>query len=165
MGILKKRRCSTCGRSLAAHERDVRFQLPDPVLKSPEQHHAEGSWLSHKHPNTSVMMMVPEIGPFVRALLPVRLTEGHSIQFGVWVAIHPDDAERAASVWLEPDYADLTLTGYLANNIEPWGLLRSPVDLAVRNVDHTPYCVSSSSPELEDLLTNEWPHSILDSLP
>ena len=150
---------------MSAHERDVRFQLPDPVLKSPDQHRAEGSWLSHKDPNTSVMMMVPEIGTFVRALLPVRLTEGHSVRFGVWVAIHPDDLQRTFSVWLEPEYADLTLAGYLANNIEPWGLLASPVNLAVRNVDHTPYCVGSSSPELEGLLTSEWPHSILDSLP
>lgn len=110
-------------------------------------------------------MQIPGIGPFVRALLPIRLTEGHTVRFGVWVAIHPDDAQEAASVWLEPEYADLTLPGYLANRIEPWGLLASPVNLAVRNVDHTPYCVSSPNTELEDVLTKEWPHSILASLP
>lgn len=165
MGKLSWRKCGTCGRRISEHDRDVRFQLPDPVLHTAEQHRVEGAWLSHKDPNSSIMMQIPEMGAFVRALLPVRLTEGHSVRFGVWVSVHPHDAERAASVWLEPEYKDLTLTGYLANRIEPWGLLASPVDLAVRNVDHTPYCVSSSNIELEQVLTGSWPHSILASLP
>lgn len=36
------------------------------------------SWLSHLSPETSVMMQVPSSGAFVRALLPVSLTGGHT---------------------------------------------------------------------------------------
>lgn len=101
----------------------------------------------------------------MRALLPVRLTGGYTLRFGVWIAIHPEDLQRTAAIWHQPEYADLKLTGYLANKIEPWGLFATPVNLAVLNVDHTPYCVSSSDQQLEDVLTKEWPHNILDSLP
>src|SRR5262249_55714679 len=91
------------------HDRHVRFRLPQPVLDSPERDQAAGTWLSHGTANESVMMQVPKIGPFVRALLPVRLTGGYTVTFGVWVAIHPDDLQRAFAVWLEPEYADLRL--------------------------------------------------------
>ncbi|MGF9648877.1 hypothetical protein AAIH32_12930 [Pseudarthrobacter oxydans] len=39
------------------------------------------------------------------------------------------------------------------------------MNLAVLNKDYTPYCVSSSDQELNDVLTKEWPHDILASLP
>lgn len=68
-------------------------------------------------------------------------------------------------VWNAPEYTDLKLTGYLANRIQPWGLFAVPVNLAVLNPDHTPYCVSSTNDELNQVLTNEWPHDILASLP
>ena len=69
--------------------------------------------------------------------------------------------KHACKVWNAPQYADLKFTGYLANRIQPWGLFAVPVNLAVRNVDQTPYCVSS----LNEDLTREWPHDILESLP
>ncbi|CCQ46510.1 hypothetical protein ARTSIC4J27_2473 [Pseudarthrobacter siccitolerans] len=110
-------------------------------------------------------MQIPYISPFVRALLPVKLEGGHELRFGVWIAIHPDDLQRACRVWNAPEYTDLKLTGYLANKIQPWGLYKVPVNLAVLNPDHTPYCVSSSDQELNDVLTKAWPHDILASLP
>ncbi|MBT2512861.1 DUF2199 domain-containing protein [Arthrobacter sp. ISL-30] len=154
-----------CGLPATEHERDVRFRLPDPVLDSPEQHLVEGSWLSNPDPNVATLMQIPGISPFVRALLPVRLDGGHMLRYGVWIAIHPDDIQRAASIWNQPEYSELKLTGYLANRIEPWGVFAVPVDLAVLDPDHTPYCVSSPDHELSDVLTKEWPHSILASLP
>lgn len=42
--------------------------------------------------------------------------------------------------------------------LTPWGLLAAPVDLAMLNVDHTPYCVSSIDPDLATVLSLEWPH-------
>ena len=161
----KKQKCGMCGETLAAHERDVRFRLPDPVLDSPEQHRADGSWLSDPDPTTATLMQIPNISPFVRALLPVKLQGGHEFRFGVWIAIHPDDLQHACRVWNAPEYADLKLTGYLANKIQPWGLFAVPVNLAVLNVEQTPYCVSSPNEELNDVLTREWPHDILASLP
>jgi hypothetical protein len=165
MIFAKKHTCEMCGRKAAAHDRDVRFRLPDPVLKSPEQHRAEDSWLSEPDPSKATLMQIPNIGPFVRALLPVKLEGGHEFRFGVWVAIHPDDLQHACRVWNQPEYSDLKLTGYLANSIEPWGLLAAPVNLAVLNPEHTPYCVSSPNEDLNDVVTKEWPHEILASLP
>jgi hypothetical protein len=154
-----------CGRDTSGHDRDVRFRLPDPVLNSPEQHRAEGSWLSDPDPNKAALMQIPNVGPFIRALLPVKLEGGHELRYGVWVAIHPDDLQHACRVWNAPEYGELRLTGYLANRVEPWGLFAVPVNLAVLNTDQTPFCVASPNDELNDLLTKEWPHELLGSLP
>lgn len=161
----KKHTCAMCGQATAAHNRDVRFRLPDPVLESPEQHRTGDSWLSDPDPNKATLMQIPNISPFVRALLPIKLEGGYEFRFGVWIAIHPDDLQHACRVWNAPEYCDLKLTGYLANRIEPWGLFAVPVNLAVLNQDQTPYCVSSSDEQLNEVLTKEWPHDILASLP
>ena len=126
---------------------------------------AEDSWLSDPDPNLATLMQIPYISPFVRALLPVRLEGGHELRFGVWIAIHPDDLQQACRVWNSPEYSDLKLTGYLANKIQPWGIYKVPVSLAVLNPDQTPYCVSSSDQELNDVLTKVWPHDVLAFLP
>jgi len=112
------------------------------------------------------MMQVPHVGPFVRALLPVRLTGGYTVTFGVWVAIRPDELQRAFAVWWEPGYADLRLDGFLANAVQPWGLLYAPVSLEVRDPEHSPYCSASSDPELARVLADAWPHEeVLRALP
>jgi hypothetical protein len=49
---------------------------PEPVLSSPGQERVPGAWLSHESPEASVMMQIPGVGPFVRALLAVRLMGG-----------------------------------------------------------------------------------------
>ena len=72
--------------------------------------------------------------------------------------VHPDDLRRAFAVWWEPAYADLRIDGYLANRIEPWGLLAAPVSLEVRDPDQTPYCSASSDSDLAQGLGSEWPH-------
>lgn len=138
---------------------------PDPVLASPEQHRAEDSWLSDPDPNKATLIQIPNINPFVQALLPIKLEGGYEFRLGVWIAIHPEDLQHACRVWNAPEYGDLKLTGYLANRIEPWGLFAVPVNLAVLNQDQTPYCVSSSDEQLNEVLTKEWPHDILASLP
>jgi len=112
------------------------------------------------------MMQVPALGAFVRALLPVRLTGGHTVTFGVWVAVHPDDLQRAFVVWWEPEYEDLRLDGALANSVPPWGLLAALVSLAVRDPQQTPYCTSSPDEGLSRVMNQEWPHDdILAELP
>jgi hypothetical protein len=155
----------SCGRPVESHDRHVRFQFPDPVVNAG----ATGSsdiWLSHADANSSVMMQVPDLGAFVRALLPVHLSDGYTLTFGLWVAIKPDDLKSTFNIWWEPEYHALHLEGLLANAIPPWGLLGAPVSLAVRDPDQAPYCVASPIKELTDVLDQEWPHAdILDSLP
>lgn len=158
--------CEICGRPTDAHDRHVRFRLPDPVLDTELQDHVPGTWQTAGDANESVMMQVPNVGPFVRALLPVRLTGGFTVTYGVWVGVHPDDLQRAFRVWWEPEYSDLRLNGFLGNAIQPWGLLGLPVELAVLNAEQTPYCVGSSNGDLAAVLSREWPHDeVLGTLP
>ena len=42
--------------------------------------------MSDADPNTAVMMQVPDLGAFVRVLLPVGLGGGNTITFGTWLA-------------------------------------------------------------------------------
>jgi hypothetical protein len=163
---MAEQRCGMCGRPLDAHDRNVRFRLPEPVLISPAQEKAPGAWLSGNSAETSVMMQIPSVGAFVRALLPVSLTGGYTVTYGVWVGISPAELQRVFAVWWEPEYKDLRLGGKLANSIQPWGLLGAPVSLAVRDPDHTPYCSGSPDTQLSRVLSEQWPHEhILDSLP
>lgn len=112
------------------------------------------------------MMMVPTVGTFVRALLPVRLTGGYTVTFGVWIGVHPDDLHRAFGVWWEPEYVDLKLDGRLANSLPGWGMLAAQVDAAVLDVESTPYVVASHDPGLADVLNREWQHEeVLQRLP
>ncbi len=43
------------------------------------------------------MMQIPGYGAFVRALLPVHLTGGDSITFGVWLTIDPRQLPRSST--------------------------------------------------------------------
>jgi hypothetical protein len=112
------------------------------------------------------MMQIPSLGAFVRALLPVSLTGGHTVTYGVWAGIDPRQLQRVFTIWHEPDYQDLRLDGVLANSVRPWGLLAAPVHLAVRDPQQTPHCAGNPDPQLSRVLTERWPHQdILDALP
>jgi len=112
------------------------------------------------------MMQVNHIGAFVRALLPVKLTAGHTVTFGVWIGVNPAELRHVFDTWWSADYKDLVLDGYLANTIEPWGLLAAPVRLKVLDPDQTPYCVDSADKYLRSVLTDEWDHElVLSALP
>lgn len=158
-------KCELCGNPVDLHDRHVRFANPDPIVDAHEIL-ASDVWMSHADANSSVMMQVNHIGAFVRALLPVHLTAGHTITFGVWVSIHPDDLPRVFDTWWSAEYKVLVVDGMLANSIEPWGLLATPVRLSVLDPDHTPYCVDSVDDQLRSILTDEWDHElVLSALP
>ena len=158
--------CALCGRSLDAHDRHVRFRLPDPVLRLPDQDRSEGTWKSEKDPNAAVMMQVPNVGAFLRALLPVQLTGGYTVTFGVWIGVHSDDLKRAFETWWLPEYTRLTMEGRLANALPAWDVLGVPVEIAVTDPQATPYCVSSSDQQLRSVLADQWEHElILSGLP
>lgn len=158
--------CPTCGRPLDEHNKNVRFRLPDPVLAKPGWGKLDGTWMSDADPQISVMMQVPEVGAFVRCLLPVHLTEGHTVTFGVWLGVHPDDLRHAFEQWWAPTYSELRLEGHLANALPGWGLLAVPATAAVVDADATPHIVASSDPGLAAVLDREWAHSeVLARLP
>ncbi|HMM96806.1 DUF2199 domain-containing protein [Phycicoccus sp.] len=148
--------CSVCGRALHDRDRNVRFRLPDPVLQLPDRDDGEGVWKSEADPSRAVMMMVPNLGGFLRALFPVHLSGGDAVTFGVWVGVHPDDLKRAYDVWWDAGYPKLSVSGRLANALPGWGLVGAAVDLEVVDPKATPYCVRSSDAELSSVLTDEW---------
>lgn len=158
--------CQLCGRATEGHNRHVRFRLPDPVLRSPGQDRVEGTWKTADDPNSAVMMLVPNVGAFVRALLPVRLSGGSVVTFGVWVGVHPDDLRRAFDCWCAPEYAQLQISGLLANALPAWDVFGVPVELAISDPEATPYCVASPDKELSAVLSNDWDHeAVLAGLP
>lgn len=157
--------CPTCGRALESHNQHFRFTLPDPVLSAAEREQTPGTWMSHADAGTSMMMQVPGVGPFMRALLPVRLTGGYTVTFGVWLAVHPDDLQHIFAVWWEPDYARLVVHGWLANSLPVWDLIATPVRAVVRDTEQTPYCADSPDEQLAKVLEDEWPHDlVLDAI-
>ena len=136
------------------------------MLTTSERETAPGVWMSHGDATESVMMEVPDVGTFVRCLLPVRLTGGFTVTFGLWLAVHPDVLQQAFRVWWEPAYQDLVLDGYLANSLPVWDLLAAPARARVRDENHTPYVDESPDVVLRRVLADEWPHEeLLASLP
>jgi len=159
-------RCESCGRAVDEHDRHIRYGLPDPVLHAADPPVPEVTWMSHADAGTSVMMQVDGLGAFVRALLPVRLTGGYAVTYGLWIAIHPDDLLHAFEVWWAPEYAQLRLHGRLAHDVPPWPTLGAEVEIAVTDPDVLPYCVTSSDSTLSRVLSEEWEHeSVLSTLP
>lgn len=153
--------CSMCARVLDDHDRHLRFTLPQPVLDAAGGELPPDTWFSHDTPRESVMMQVPQLGAFVRALLPIKMVGGHALTYGVWLAISPADLQHLFGVWWTPDYANVTVSGLLANPIPPWGMLGAQVDAIVRDADQTPWCAASPDPMLQRALTEEWPHDVV----
>lgn len=130
--------------------------MPDPALEPGPWRNTEGWWMNGQDAQSSVLLTAPGLGGFVRALLPVRLERAHTLTFGVWVEVTPDDLKRAHDLWWAPGYRDLVIDGRLANAVPPNVEVGAPVRLVVRDPEHTPYCDSSSDPALQALLTQTW---------
>jgi hypothetical protein len=131
------------------------------MLDAPEWEMTPGTWMSHATARESVMMQAPGIGAFVRALLPISLTEGHTITFGVWLAIDPRELQSIFGVWWTPEYVDLRITGWLGNTIPPWGMVAATIEAVVHDAEQMPYCDRSSDPLRDRVLRNEWPHDLV----
>lgn len=103
---------------------------------------------------------VKNVGFFVRVILPVQLTDGFSVEFGTWLEVRDEDFRHAWQVWNAPEYSELVLEGFVANDIEPWG--RFPHDLiraVVRDVDKVPYLDASDAPLSARILSEVKPHA------
>jgi len=112
------------------------------------------------------MMSIEGVGSYVRVLVPVRLTGGYSVTFGVWLEVPETEMHRAFTVWFAPEYDGLTLSGRLANELSPWAVLGAPLTVNVRDPQHTPYAASSDDASLAGMLSDEWDHElVLSALP
>lgn len=151
--------CPCCGNALDEQDRHVRFGWPDAVFALPDREHTAGAWLSEEDPRTAAMMAIPGAGSFVRALLPVKLTDGFSLTLGVWLQVSEDDLRAALDLWWAPNYPDLQLRGQLANAIKPWDVLGAPALATVRYPEELPEITASEDSMLHEVLTQDWPHA------
>jgi hypothetical protein len=132
-----------CDTPLDTKALNVRCFLPDALLAVPTADRAP-RW------GTQALLYAPDVGAFMRVLLPLRLTGGMSLTYGTWIAISDEDFGHAMACWDAPAYAELRISGTLANAITPWRAetLDAPVTTAVRDVGQIPYVI--------DLLTGEY---------
>ena len=154
--------CPTCGRPLDEHNRQVRFKRPDAVFAIPGDDLAGRVW------GDDPLLAVKDVGFFVRTLLPVKLTGGYTVTFGIWLTVESDVLYQAYQVWHASEYADLEISGEVANALPNWGeaVVGGRVSTEVRDPDQIPYVCGSDDPLILRILTDEWPHDeVLPYLP
>jgi hypothetical protein len=95
---------------------------------------------------------------FVRALLPVRLSDGHEFHFGVWLETPVETFKRLWTNWELPEYVTMRFDATLANSVPPWNgaILGAPCVAAVREPNQLPYVESSSQFQLAWVLATPW---------
>lgn len=104
----------------------------------------------------------------MRTLLPVNLTDGFTVTFGVWLAVESDVLHHAWQIWHAPDYVGLRFCGQLANALPPWGeqVVGRRVCTEVRDANAIPSVCASDDPLVARILADEWPHDeVLPHLP
>ena len=109
------------------------------------------------------MMQDPELGGFVRVLIPVKLLGGYKVTFGVWLSVHPDDLRKAWEIWLTPAYKQLRLSGKLANALPPWGKnsFVKPLTAFVIDTESVPVAKESPDKLMRQIIQDEWPHDFV----
>jgi hypothetical protein len=105
-------------------------------------------------------LAIKDVGFFVRVLLPVALTDGFAVEFGTWLEVDAEDFRLAWQTWNFPEYADLVLEGYVANQIAPWrrfhhGLAQAVVTDRAR----VPILTTGTNEEINEVLGKTWPHA------
>lgn len=146
--------CSCCGIAPDPNGRplSVTFEQPDVVFDiEPELLDTWGG---------DPFLAIKSVGFFVRVILPVRLTDGYSVDFGTWLEVYNEDFRQAWQTWNFPEYKDLVLEGYIANKIEPWGKLpHALVKATVRDMQQVPFVASCDNPEIAKIIGDRWPHA------
>jgi hypothetical protein len=111
-------------------------------------------------------MAAKGVGFFVRSLVPVQLSGGHLVTYGVWIEADEEAVQHAHSEWNAATYSDLVIQGRLANKLAPWGLYGAEVTARPRETNEIPYVSSSSDLSMQAVLNEVWPHeSVLATLP
>jgi len=93
---------------------------------------------------------------FVRSLLQLPLTDGHSLTYSAWFEVDQATFQRVLEEWWAPTYLALTFVGRLANGIPGLEIVDSECALAVVNPDEVPFVQSVVGNP--DVLTVARPH-------
>lgn len=153
--------CTSCSWPLEQHTQDLRLLRPDEIADW------SASDLNERVDTNDIFMRVDGDRYYIRSILPVHLTGGHLVAFALWVRVSLDDLTAAGPSWDTPDYAELRLTGHLANTLPPFPnlLAGAPVETEVKHLDELPYISASTNPLLTQILETDWDHAtILDPL-
>jgi hypothetical protein len=146
--------CECCGIAPDPSGRpfSITFGLPDVVFEIREE--LLETW------GDDPFLAIKSIGFFVRVIMPVKLTDGFSVNFGTWLEIHAEDFRKAWQTWNFSEYADLEIQGYVGNDIEPWKKFpHALVKAAVRELDQVPYLTASENETFAKVLGETWPHA------
>ena len=146
--------CACCGIAADPSGRpfSITFGMPDVIFEIREE--LLDTW------GDDPFLAIKGIGFFVRVIMPVKLTDGFSVNFGTWLEIHVNDFRKAWQTWNFPEYADLELQGYVGNNIEPWKRFpHALVKATVRELEQVPYLTSSENEVFAKVLGETWPHA------
>ena len=158
--------CPDCGRPLDSHDQHVRFALPDAVLAAGLTAGSEDVWIAGESPRQADFMAAKGVGFFVRSLVPVQLTGGHLVTYGVWIGADEEVVQYAHSEWNARTYSNLVIEGRLANKLPPWDVYGAEVIATPRDANEVPYVGSSSNSSMQAVLDEVWPHElILATLP
>ena len=153
--------CPCCGKDIRSVQREIKLELPEAVLQVPAPDRKRRVGVGG-----SSFMQLDLKRFFVRALLPVRLSDGHEFHFGVWLETDEDTSRLLWEAWDLHEYTHARLRGKLANSVPPWNeaVLDSPCVASARNADQLPYITSSTEPLLASVLTTPWPREECERL-
>nr|WP_158515524.1 DUF2199 domain-containing protein [Kitasatospora sp. MBT63] len=151
--------CTCCDGTLSAGDPRFNLSLPDPVAKMSA--YAQETCIRFL---SDFMVSTENIGAFTRALLPVTLTDGRTVTFGVWVAIDGPTYRYISELGrdgTDEEYATMEFDGLLANALEPWGrkVLRAEVSVAIPDSPFdrpTPQIISSTHATVTRMLSEPW---------
>jgi hypothetical protein len=146
--------CPCCGRDVTSVEREIKMELPDAILAVPAEERAKRVGAGGK-----AFMHLDLKRYFTRALLPVRLSDGHEFHFGVWLEAPEEICRQLWMKWDQPEYSAMRFGAVLANSVPPWNdsILGAPCTAVVRDQEQLPYVDSSMHPQLATVLTTPWP--------
>ncbi|AGL20760.1 DUF2199 domain-containing protein [Actinoplanes sp. N902-109] len=152
--------CSCCGAPLDPVNLAIRTEWPD-ALKDLPPDRREAIW------GDGTLRRDPDLGAFIRCMMPVQLTGGGTVEYSVWLRIDDNQMRKALHFWDLPEYADLTLVGTVANDVKPWeGMLGEPARAEVRDPGTIPWLIAQPETLLHRILHDTWDRDdILSRIP
>ena len=153
--------CPCCGKDITSVQREIKLELPELVRAIPAEERKTRVGVGG-----TAFMQLDLTHFFVRALLPVRLSDGHEFHFGVWL-----ETDEATSKWLWqnwdlPGYAQTRFEATLASSVPPWNdaVLGASCVASTRDASQLPYIESSPQAALAGVLTTPWPREDCERL-
>src|SRR5689334_22937659 len=145
--------CPCCGRDITSVQREIKLELPEAVREIPSD-----AWRKRVGVGGTAFMQLDLRRFFVRALLPVRLSDGHEFHFGVWLEVAEETSKQLWMNWERPEYGRMRFSANLANSVPPWNeaILGAACSATVRDPNQLPYIESSSDPQLAAVMATPW---------